>query len=380
MTSGSAVAEDGVQRTPAGRAAGFEVNHQIGEVVPELGTFILPGRVTDPRVGLQEAIDAEQAGFNRIWLSERYDVKEMGVITGAVSALTSRIKFASGLIAAGSRHPLMTATWAATAQAMFGDRFAIGLGRGVADILLPQGMRCLNLRETADYASIVRRLLNGERVSYEGPLGSFPNMCMVDAPDMPPPPLILGCYGGDKAMDLAVRCFDGVFLMPFLTTDAVAESARFRDDAAERHGRDPAEVPIIHEVVVAPDLDEKATISVVHARALTYLMAGKYGNFLMRRNRWDPERLRPVREHPVFTTARDGVTADQAFHRDQLVDAARLLPSDWIEPCAAIGSPADCVGDLQRYLRAGASEICMHGSAPSVLGPVLDSWRSAASH
>lgn len=355
----------------------FEVNRDVGDVVPELGTFILPGRITDPRPGLQEAIDAERAGFNRIWFSERYDLKEMGVITGAVSALTSRINFASGLLAAGSRHPLMTAAWAATTQALFGNRLTIGIGRGVRDILAPQGMRCLNLRETADYASIVRRLLIGERVSYEGPLGTFPEMCMVDVGHTPPPPLVLGCYGGEKAMDLAVRCFDGVFLHPFLSLDAVAESVRFRDEAALRHDRDPAEVPVIHEIVAAPDLDGDETTAVVHARALTYLMAGDYGKFLMKRNRWDRALLQPVLEHPVFASARSGVTADQAFHRSQLLEAARLLPSRWIEPSAAIGTPAQCVDRLREYLDVGAAEICLHGSSPSQLSPVLDAWRAS---
>jgi len=353
----------------------FEVNHDVGEVVPELGTFILPGRITDPRAGLQEAIDAERAGFNRIWFSERYDLKELGVLTGAVSALTTRIKFASGLLAAGSRHPLMTAAWAATSQALFGDRFTIGLGRGVSDIIDPQGMRCLSLQETADYASIVRRLLNGEQVSYDGPLGRFPDMCMVDVVDVPPPPLILGCYGGPKAMDLAVRSFDGVFLMPFLSLEAVAESVRFRDEAAERHGRDPAEVPVIHEIVTAPNLSPDETTAVVHARALTYVMAGNYGRFLMKRNRWDESRLGPVLEHPMFSAARNGVTADQAFHRSQLIDAARRLPADWIEPSAAIGTPDQCVDRLKEYIDAGASEICIHGSSPAQVAPVVDAWR-----
>jgi alkanesulfonate monooxygenase SsuD/methylene tetrahydromethanopterin reductase-like flavin-dependent oxidoreductase (luciferase family) len=72
-------------------------------------------------------------------------------------------------------------------------------------------------------------------------------------------------------MDVAVRHFDGVFLMPFLTKDAVQETIRFRYEAAERHGRDPREVRIVHEVVTAPDFDDQKVHEVVGARAVTYL-------------------------------------------------------------------------------------------------------------
>jgi probable F420-dependent oxidoreductase len=283
----------------------LEVNHEVGEVVPELGTYILPGRIKDPGAGLQQAIDAERAGFGTVWLSERYDLKDTGVISGAVSALTQRIRFASGLIAAGSRHPLLTATWASTLQGLFGERVIVGLGRGNRPWLSPQGMRALSLQATGDYAEILRRLWRGETVSYHGPAGHYPNMAMIDLLDIEVPPLILGCFGAEKAMDLAVRHFDGVFLMPFLTKEAVLETIRFRDQAAERHGRDPHQVRIIHEMVTAPDFDDQKVHEVVHARALTYLQLAEYGDVLVRRNRWSDEERAAVRRHPIFTGLRN---------------------------------------------------------------------------
>jgi alkanesulfonate monooxygenase SsuD/methylene tetrahydromethanopterin reductase-like flavin-dependent oxidoreductase (luciferase family) len=98
-----------VQKHAVHAAARPEVNHELGELVPELGTFILPGRVKDPAAGLTEATDAERAGLGKVWLSERYNLKDIGVISGAVAALTQRIGFASGLVAARARHPLVTA-------------------------------------------------------------------------------------------------------------------------------------------------------------------------------------------------------------------------------------------------------------------------------
>ena len=170
-----AAAPPAAQRHPRIPVTMLEVNHEVGEVVPELGTYILPGRIKDPGAGLQQAIDAERAGFGTVWLSEPYDLKDTGVISGAVAALTQRIRFASGLIAAASRHPLLTATWASTLQGLFGERVIVGLGRGNRPWLSPQGMRALSLQATGDYAEILRRLWRGETVSYHGPAGHYPN-------------------------------------------------------------------------------------------------------------------------------------------------------------------------------------------------------------
>ena len=94
-------AESAVQRHTRVSVARPDVNREVGEVAPELGVYILPGRIKDPAAGMQEAIDAERAGFGTVWFSERYGLKDTGAISGAVAALTQRIRFASGVIACG---------------------------------------------------------------------------------------------------------------------------------------------------------------------------------------------------------------------------------------------------------------------------------------
>jgi hypothetical protein len=42
-----AAAPPAAQRYPGIPVRMLEVNHEVGEVVPELGTYILPGRIKD---------------------------------------------------------------------------------------------------------------------------------------------------------------------------------------------------------------------------------------------------------------------------------------------------------------------------------------------
>ncbi|MDQ1497210.1 MAG: hypothetical protein QOD57_2333 [Actinomycetota bacterium] len=338
-----------------------------------LGTYILPGRVTDPSVGLREAVDAEQAGFSRVWISERYDLKELGVLSGAVAALTSRVGIASGLVALPARHPLLLASYGATMQATFGDRLLLGVGGGFTSLLRPQGLPVLGKAAIADYVDILRRLWRGETVSYDGPAGSYPNMKMADLPQVPPPPVVYGAFGGPQAMELVARHFDGVMFMPFLTVEAVADSISRLRKAAERIGRNPASIWTCHTVVTAPDLTEDETLAVVNARAVTYLQMPRYGEALLTRNNWDRAGLDALRRHPVFNGMRTAA-ADQEFHRAQLIEASRLLPEAWITSAAGIGTPEQCAAKLAEYFEVGVDEICLHGSSPLQNAPVVRAW------
>jgi 5,10-methylenetetrahydromethanopterin reductase len=60
-----------------------------------------------------------------------------------------------------------------------------------------------------------------------------------------------------------------------------------------------------------------------------------------------------------------------------MLDAARLLPDEWIRSSAGIGTPEEIVTLLRRYFEAGVDEICLHGSSPAQNAAVIDAWRKA---
>ncbi len=55
---------------------------------PELNCYLLPGHTQRPQDTLPEAGLAEQLGLGRVWLSERFDVKDAAVICSAALAVT----------------------------------------------------------------------------------------------------------------------------------------------------------------------------------------------------------------------------------------------------------------------------------------------------
>ncbi|MBI4515654.1 MAG: hypothetical protein HY699_07550 [Deltaproteobacteria bacterium] len=63
---------------------------------PELGFHTLPGRASDPRPLLQDVRAAEAVGLGSAWISERHDVKESAVLSGAAAAASDELAIAVG--------------------------------------------------------------------------------------------------------------------------------------------------------------------------------------------------------------------------------------------------------------------------------------------
>ena len=184
-------------------------------------------------------------------LAERaLGTKDFAVLAGALGEVTSRAKIASGITHFGVRHPAVLASMAMTTQGLTGGRLVLGFGRSVAAMWKAVGLPPVTNQALIDSADILRRLCNGDKVSYDGPAGRFPAMRLSDLPDAPPPPLVLAAIG-PKTLALAGAHFDGVLLHPFLTPEAVARSAATVRAAAEKAGRDPASVRVYATVVTA---------------------------------------------------------------------------------------------------------------------------------
>lgn len=340
----------------------------------KFGTYILPGRVDDPRRGIEEAQEAERIGLGAVWISERFALKEPAVLAGAVSEATAKIRI-NGTFYATMRHPIVTASIANMMQAMSGDRFGVMFARAVPAYMKMLGAPAITMERLGDCISIMRRLWAGETVDYEGVLGRFPMLKLTDKHEGPSPPIIFTAIG-PKSLEFAGAYCDGVLLHPFVSPEGVRNSTRIVRDAAERAGRDPMTVRIHHNVIVAPDLPKDEEDAVVRGRAITYFELPGFGDLIVEINGWDKAVLDAVRAHPKIA-ALNGKPADQAYTRQELVDVGQLLPQQWIDEGAAVGTAAQCADRLMAYLDAGADEILLHGSAPKDMGPLTAELRRA---
>jgi 5,10-methylenetetrahydromethanopterin reductase len=354
--------------------------------VTELSAYVISGAVsahrkarrfeTESRTvaeGIADGVDAERLGFHRIFVSERYDIKHADVLLSGIAARTESIGLAAGAIDPQTRQVWTTAAFGATMHACYGPRLTLCLGLGDDMIFTRMGLRKAKYREMLEYADMYRALWRGESVSYSGQSGSFENFSFSETYDGPPPGLWLASFANPRGAETIAAAFDGVILPPVFTPQATAAAVERIRGACERIGRDPETVRICQSVITAPDLDEDEFRQLAHARATSYFVYPGYGENLARVNGWDEQVVLDVRNHPIFTGR--AKVADMEMHRHQMLEAAALIPDEYMLESCAFGTAEQCASALQRFADAGADEIATYGSTPAQNAGLLDLWQ-----
>lgn len=346
----------------------------LAPVVDDMSIYVVGGRQPNTSGVLQEAEDAERLGFRRVWLSERLTTKESGVILSAAGARTTRLGLGTGAISATSRLPVVIASMGASLHSVHGPRFTLGIGRGLDTAYVGHGFTMPSYSALIDCADMVRRLWRGETIDYDGPLGSFHGLRMVDLPEGPPPEIYFVHLGGPKASKVAAHpVFDGAVLTDFLSVDACHNSVQATEAECERIGRDRDSLRIVQCVVTAPELDEHETRRLVHARIVGILDYVQMADHLLTLNGWEESVKNEVLAHPKLQG--NELNADQSFLLTDVMDVSTLIPDTWIQESAAVGTVAECVRSVQRWRDAGADEIAVYASTPAQNADLIGAWR-----
>ena len=340
------------------------------DVLPELGFYALAGAPGSPRALLEEVRDAEAMGLGTAFLSERFDVKEAATLSGAAAAVSDRIRIATAATNQTTRHPIVTASYATTMHRLTGGRFSLGLGRGIDVMFQAYGIPKITTRAMEEFAQLMRRLWKGETVfGHRDAGGTYPVLRLDPAFDEEIP-LTLVAFGPDT-LALGGRCFDAVVLHTYFTDDTTTRAVRTVKEAAERAGRDPADVIVWSCFATVGDhLPEDLRLKKTVGRLATYLQA--YGDLLVRTNDWDLAVLQRFRDDPVVAGV--GGAIDGKATTEQLEHIATLLPDEWLAP-SATGSPEQCAAAVRHQRDLGCDAVILHGATPAQLSPIVEAYR-----
>jgi probable F420-dependent oxidoreductase len=313
---------------------------------------------------------AEEIGLGSVWISERHDVKEAAVLSGAAAAVTGTLAVAVGVTNPNTRHIMATAAIGSTMHALSGGRFALGLGRGFDIRSDLWGAPRVTGAVLEDTAQLLRRLWSGEKIiGHEGAAGHFPYLSL-DYTASPTPPLVLAALG-PKTQELGGRAFDAVLLHSHWTDQAVTDCVTRVRRGAERAGRDPNTVHVWSCLVTAADLPEPVELRHVVRRMTTYMQIPGYGELIVDANGWDRTVLERLRSHPLL----QGRLADATeFTDDELRTLRDLYPSHWLTTSNAVGSAAHCARRIVDQFDAGAAGVILHASAPREMTALLDAY------
>ncbi|RFU38594.1 TIGR03557 family F420-dependent LLM class oxidoreductase [Actinomadura logoneensis] len=181
--------------------------------------YFLSSEEHPPNALVEQAVMAERAGFDCLWISDHYHPwleaqGESGFVWAVIGAIAQAcdLPVTTAVTCPTVRiHPAVLAQAAATAQILTGGRFRFGIGSGEAlnehilgDTWPSADVRLEMLEEAVE---VIRELFTGRQVSHRGRHYTVETARLYSLPNTPPPLYISGF--GPKAIDLAARIGDG---------------------------------------------------------------------------------------------------------------------------------------------------------------------------
>lgn len=275
---------------------------------------------------------AERKGLTGVWMAE---VNGADAVTQAASAAgaTKTMRVGTAIIPIQTRDPLLMAMTAQSLSELSGGRFILGLGTSTTVIVQDWHGRPWGkpLSGTREFVSLVRRLLEGERVTAEG---AFPmRRASLSRRNPQSVPIYLAALN-EGMLRLAAEIADGVilnFVSPRQVNRAVDLIRAVRKEAGLTA---PFEIAVFFRATVTDD--EAASLPRYQQELLTYLMSPVYQKF------FDADGWGELCE----STAKLWTSGER--------DAALAgIPAEFIHERALVGNAPDLKLQLERYADAG---------------------------
>ena len=274
-------------------------------------------------VEVAEALEA--AGVDQLWVIE--DCFYTAGISLAATALarTESLTVGLGILPAVARNPAVTAMEIATLAQLAPGRLVAGIGHGVQEWMEQMGERTPSPLTTLEEAiTIVRRLLHGETVTFDGSVFTMHDVALDSPPDDPPP--VLAGVRGPKSLALAGRVADGVVLAEGAGPTYVRESIEHAGSP------DPFRVSVFTALAIGDD-----------GREMRRIMAPFVAGLL--------DGVNPApNAHPHIDEIRER-------HAARGVDGIADMPAEWWIELGAIGTFEDAVRHAEALADAGAHDV-----------------------
>lgn len=305
----------------------------------------------DLRDGLDYVKYAEEKGLESVWQAESRLVRDAVVPMAAYAAVTEEIKIGSGVINNWTRNIGLLASTFLTLDDLAPDRIICGIGAWWDPLAKNVGIErrrpLTAMRETVE---ILRRLLNMERVTYQGEFIHVTDIELDVVHGRREPrkvPIMIGATG-DMMMELTGEIADGVVLNYCVPPDYNDNALELLEKGARKSGRTLDDIDRPQLVVCSVDDDAGKAIDTTRELLTQYLA-----------------------QQPHIAKA-SGVSQDVVADiqsilgwpatKEQIQEAKHLVPEDLIHRITASGTPEQA--------RAKVAEYRAHGCTCPILYPV----------
>jgi len=292
----------------------------------------------DLREGLDIVRYAEAKGFEAVWQAESRLVRDAIVPMAAYSAVTERIKVGSGVINNWTRNIGLLASTFLTLDDLAPNRIICGIGAWWDPLAKNVGInRTKPLKAMEETITVMRKLLNMERVTFEGEFVNVHGIELDVVHGRREPrhvPIYIGATG-DKMMEMAGRIADGVvmnYCVPVNYNDIAIEQLMVGLKIAGRRLEDFDRPQL---VVCSVDEDHDRAIDTTRELLCQYLAQQPH---IAKASGVSTEVVQKIQ----------AILGWPATH-EQIQQAKHLVPEDLIHRITASGTPSEAKAKVQEY-------------------------------
>lgn len=269
-----------------------------------------------------------------IWVPESWG-RESFATLGAISQVTSRVKLGTSIVSIYSRTPGTVAMAATTLDALSSSRAMIGLGASTEAIVENwHGVRFEKpLERMREFVKILREMITGERVSFEGKFFQVKNFKLLHVPARRKIPIFVGAV--NKGMiSVAAELADGVILY-------LRPLEQLRTTASQlKRGARTKEFEIACSIICAvSDRDSEMARQRAAQTLAFYISVGKYYRDFLSKNGY----------------ADETAAIAQAYQEEGAEAATRQVSDPMLEDLTVCGTREECRKGLARFVSAGVT-------------------------
>jgi len=281
---------------------------------------------------------AEELGYNSIWVPEMWGRDAFSLLT-LLALNTKTVKLGTGIVSVFSRTPALIAQTIATLDEISEGRMILGLGTSGPIVIKDwHGLDFEKpLQRTREYVEIIRIILNGERVNYEGEIFKLKNFRLQFTPIRNNIPIYIASLGPKNVRltgELAVGWIP--FLVPL---EFLRDARKELESGAKAKGRDLDQIMVCPYIPACISRDVDSSKRVVQEHIAYYLggMGAFYYEMISRYGFQDEANL-----------------IVEAWKRGSKNQAVQGVSDTMLNSIAIVGTKDEGKKKLKEYIQAGA--------------------------
>ena len=266
--------------------------------------------------------------IDSIWIPETWGIDCCSILAN-LSSIAKKPRLGSSIINIYSRSPALIAMSAATLDILSNGRFILGLGTSSSPIVEDwHGVEFKNpVHRMREYVNIIRLILSGEKVSYDGEIFHLKNFDLLIKPPRKEIPIYLAAIN-QKMVDLTWEIADGVifYLRPLSELKNTVQKMQSKK-----------KINVACQLITCVSEDSQKAITRAKQTIAFYVSVGKIYREFLASNGFKKETMVIFDEYK-----KNGLKENYNFVTDEMVNSLSIC-----------GTPEDIRRKIPQFVEAG---------------------------